>query len=597
MAAYGVFKNVHVLKKLILDLLRRFPLHFCMLFGLICLQALMNAISVVAVAPITDFLMGRTGEQVSKITLIFKQGMSFFHVDLSLLSVFLFFGGISVVNGITIVATNYAVLRIKYDVLFHLLTDTLEKFFRSRFLFFSQGDMGVLLNTFQQETGKIGDTFGQIAQFLSNLLQAVIFLMVPLALSPKLTMIFLAVAIVLSMPVWPLRRLTYDLGKRNTETANRQAGILFETFSAAKLTIGFGLQKTAAHRYKEAFLRHSDVSVKFQTLQKGIGLLFLPLGIIAALVALYSAHLDGTPLIEMTMVLFAFIRLMPIISQLMQGKTSIEGFVPAYEQLERLRLSALTMEEPHGVIEYKALNTDIRFRIISFCYPDRKTTLKEIDLVIKKGETVALVGPSGSGKSTIADIILGLFEQKTGQILLDGIPLEKYNMNTFRNHVGYVPQESFFFNATVRENLIWASPKADEKDIWNACRLANADTFINSLPEKLDTVIGDRGVRLSGGQRQRLSLARAIIRNPDILILDEATSSLDTESEQLIQQSVDSLARKMTIVIIANRLSTISKADYVYVLKEGEMVEEGSYKELSQDQGSMLYQMIQQQTI
>ncbi|MFO7558737.1 MAG: ABC transporter ATP-binding protein, partial [Desulfobacterales bacterium] len=523
----------------------------------------MNAVSVVAVAPITDLLMGRTGENVSKITLVFKQAMSFFHVDLNLLSVFLFFGGISVVNGITIVATNHAVLRIKYDVLFHLLTDTLNKFFRARFLFFSQGDMGVLLNTFQQETGKIGDTFGQIAQFLSNLLQAIIFLMVPLALSPKLTFIFLTVAIVVSMPVWPLRRLTYDLGKRNTETANKQAGVLFETFSAAKLTIGFGRQKIAAHRYSEAFLRHSDVSIKFQTLQKGIGILFLPLGIIAALVALYSAHLDGTPLNEMTMVLFAFIRLMPIISQLMQGKTSIEGFVPAYEQLERLRLTASTMEEPPGDIEYKTLKNDIQFKDVSFCYPDRKSTLKGIDLVIKKGRTVALVGPSGSGKSTIVDLILGLFQQKSGLILLDGIPLENHNINTFRDRVGYVPQESFFFNASVRENLIWASPKAGEQDIWNACRLANADTFINALPEKLDTIIGDRGIRLSGGQRQRLSLARAIIRKPDILILDEATSSLDTESEKLIQQSVDSLARKMTIVIIAHRLSTISKADYV----------------------------------
>ncbi len=588
---------MNVIKRLFVDLFRRFPLHFLFLFFLVCVQALMNAISVVAVAPITDFLMGRVGGNASRITQFFEGAMSIFHVDLSLFSVFLFFGLISVMNGLTIVATNYAVLRIKYDVLLHLLTDTLRKFFDARFLFFSQGDMGTLLNTFQQETGKIGDTFGNIAQFLSNLLQAIIFLMVPLTLSPKLTVIFIITAGLVSGPLWLLRGFTYHLGKMNTETANKQAGILYETFSAAKLTIGFGRQKDAVNRYKEAFIRHSDVSVKFQTLQRGIGLLFLPLGIIAALVALYSAHLDNTPLNEMTMVLFAFIRLMPIISQLMQGKTSIEGFVPAYEQLERLRHDAAVMEEPQGGVEYRELKEGIRFEKVSFRYPDRKPALMEVDLFIPKGRMVALVGSSGAGKTTVVDLLLGLYKQDSGQVMVDDNPMEKYDLNSFRSRVGYVPQDSLFFNISIRENLAWALPEATETDLWSACRLANAETFVNALPNKLDTVIGDRGIRLSGGQRQRLSLARAVIRKPDILILDEATSALDTESEKLIQQSVDSLAKQMTIIIIAHRLSTIRKADEVYVFNEGKVVEYGSYERLSKQQDSLLHKMIAQQAL
>ena len=152
-------------------------------------------------------------------------------------------------------------------------------------------------------------------------------------------------------------------------------------------------------------------------------------------------------------------------------------------------------------------------------------------------------------------------------------------------------------NFSIRENLLWSSPNASEEDIWQACRLANAEQFVHELPNQLETILGDRGVRLSGGQRQRLALARAIIRKPDLLILDEATSSLDTESERLIQQSIDSLTGEMTIVVIAHRLSTIRNADYVYVLEKGKIVEDGSYKKLSEKSESKLSKMIVEQAL
>jgi len=195
------------------------------------------------------------------------------------------------------------------------------------------------------------------------------------------------------------------------------------------------------------------------------------------------------------------------------------------------------------------------------------------------------------------DLMLGLYQQSSGQILLDGKELAEYDINSYRQRIGYVPQDPQLFNTTVRENLLWSDPEASKQDIWHACSLANAEQFVRELPDQLETVLGDRGVRLSGGQRQRLALARAIIRKPDLLILDEATSSLDTESEKFIQQSIDRLAGELTIVVIAHRLSTIRNADYVYVLDNGKIAEEGSYQELMEKGDSCLSKMVTGQNL
>lgn len=581
-----------VITKLFRELFSRFPWHFILLFGLVLTQVLLNAASVIAVAPMTDFLLERMGENASQITQFLEHIFVSFDVPITMLSVFLFFGSLTIVNGFTGVAVEYALLRIKYDVLIHLLTDTMGRFFRARYLFFSQGDMGKLLNSFQQEVNKVGDTFGHIAKLLANLLQMIIFLAIPLALSPKMTMIFLTTAGLVSTPLWLLGSINYRLGKKNTETANVSTGVLHETLTAAKLILGFGRQENAVQRYNDAFVKHSVVSVKFHTLQKGISLLFVPFGMIAALIALYVAYLDGVPFSDMTMVLFAFFRIIPIVGQLMQGKTSIEGFIPAYEQLVSLRKDAETLEEPMADVLFPGLKERLQFNDVNFSYPGRKPVLDRVSLEVKKGMMTALVGQSGAGKTTMVDLMLGLYQQSAGQILLDGKELAEYDLNSYRQRIGYVPQDPQLFNTTVRENLLWSAPLASEQDIWHACSLANAEQFVRELPDKLETVLGDRGVRLSGGQRQRLALARAIIRKPDLLILDEATSSLDTESEKFIQQSIDKLAGELTIVVIAHRLSTIRNADYVYVLDKGKIAEEGSYQELIEKGDSCLSKMV-----
>jgi len=224
----------------------------------------------------------------------------------------------------------------------------------------------------------------------------------------------------------------------------------------------------------------------------------------------------------------------------------------------------------------------VRLEQVSFSYAgeDQSAVIQEVDLTIKAGETTAIVGPSGAGKTTIADLVIGLIVPTHGRLLVDELRLTPDRMRSWRARIGYVAQDTFLFHETVRANLLWARPDASEEAIRQALRLAAAEDFVDAMPEGLDTVLGDRGVRLSGGERQRLALARALLREPSLLLLDEATSSLDSENEQRIQRAIEGLHGQMTILVITHRLSTIRRADVIHVVERGRLIESGDWDQL-----------------
>jgi ABC-type multidrug transport system fused ATPase/permease subunit len=201
------------------------------------------------------------------------------------------------------------------------------------------------------------------------------------------------------------------------------------------------------------------------------------------------------------------------------------------------------------------------------------------------GQTIALVGPTGAGKSTILNLLTRFYDPSSGQILLDGKPIESLSKEWLRDHTGYVTQESFLFNTSLRENLQLAKTDASDEEIWQALESANAAAFVRELPEGLDTVAGERGVRFSGGEKQRLSIARALLKNPPLLLLDEATSALDNHTERLVQQALENLRSERTCFVIAHRLSTVRNAHRIYVLKDGTIVEHGTHHELIAQNG------------
>jgi ABC-type multidrug transport system fused ATPase/permease subunit len=228
------------------------------------------------------------------------------------------------------------------------------------------------------------------------------------------------------------------------------------------------------------------------------------------------------------------------------------------------------------------LTGDLSFKNVAFSYPSRKEfpVLRDISLHAGAGQQVALVGPSGAGKSTIAALILRFYEPDAGTILFDGRPAGSMTLGTLRSQMAMVPQDVLLFGGTIRENIAYGNPDAAQEEIEQAARQANAHDFIVSFPEGYDTIVGERGVKLSGGQRQRIAIARAILRDPAILILDEATSSLDSASEALVQQALENLMRNRTSIVIAHRLSTIRSADQIIVLERGIVRESGTHEQL-----------------
>jgi ABC-type multidrug transport system fused ATPase/permease subunit len=274
----------------------------------------------------------------------------------------------------------------------------------------------------------------------------------------------------------------------------------------------------------------------------------------------------------------------PVLQLVSMGTQFPQAFA-GLDRISEVLSEDIEDQEPERIRQLSALKGEVRFEDVSFAYEPGKMVLHEIAFVARPGTVSALVGPSGSGKSTIVSLLCAFHKPSKGRVLIDGVDLATVKLGSYRSQLGLVLQEPFLFDGTIRENILFAKPNASEARFEEACRIARVDEFACAFPSAFDTIVGERGVKLSGGQRQRLSIARAILADPRILILDEATSSLDSESEAMIQEGLNYLMRGRTTVVIAHRLSTIRRADQIFVLEAGRIVERGTHASLYERSG------------
>jgi ATP-binding cassette subfamily C protein len=395
-------------------------------------------------------------------------------------------------------------------------------------------------------------------------------------------LIFIAGVIILLLLRRRVRR-SISSGENITDTTRDIYNSIMQHLDGMKTIKSFGMQdenikvfsdqtNQVMDGYLDAVKTYADVKLLFD-----VGTV-----IMLAIIVLTLIQLVKIPIASLFILIYIFVMMIPQFSTIQSSYQYFINSLPAFDNINQLEMQCLqNIDSTESEGDVMVLENMINFDHIFFSYRgEDHFKIEDLNLRIPVGETIAITGSSGTGKSTVADLLMGLIQPDSGVIKVDNVPLAQDNLLSWRDRIGYVAQETFLFNETIRFNLLLTQPGAVEEDLINSLRLAAAYDFVMELPDGLDTFIGDRGVKLSGGEKQRLALARALLSKPSIIILDEATSNLDSENEKRILNSVENLHGDITILMIAHRLSTIRNADQIYFMENGSIVESGTWDEL-----------------
>lgn len=486
-----------------------------------------------------------------------------------------------------------------------LRKDTYFKLITLPMTFFSQRRVGELNSRISADLAQIQDSItGTIAELLR---QIIVFIGGVIALSlvsGKLTLMMLSIFPVLVIVAVVFGKFIRTLSKKAQDKLAESNVVVEETLQGIANVKAFVNESYETNRYANSVDQVVLLALKGAKYRGAFAsfIIFCLFGSIVAVVWY------GSSLVQIGEITVGQLTSFILYSTFVGA--AMGSFAELYAQLQKIvgaseRVVELLNESNEDLpllkdahqIDKKIVGA-VRFEKLSFNYPSRKEikVLNEISFEAKVGERVAIVGPSGAGKSTIASMILRFYEPDSGLILFDNQPSSSYSLTDIRNQVAIVPQDVLLFGGSIEENIAYGKINATKEEIKLAAQRANADSFIQGFPEGYQTIVGERGVKLSGGQRQRIAIARALLKNPAILILDEATSSLDSESERLVQEALEELMKGRTSIIIAHRLSTIRAADRIVVIEKGGVIENGSHEELMQTEGGLYKYLSQLQT-
>ncbi len=490
-----------------------------------------------------------------------------------------------IIKGIFRFLQNYEMNYCGLKVLETLRNELHSKIVRLPIYFFDENQTGMLMSRILSDVTLIRASLPSLVMLIRQVLTMLGLLFVVFYRDPYLATFAVLVLPVAVYPFIYFGKKLRKLGRKNQSKISDISSFLQEIFSGIKVVKAFSTEEKEDKNFQKENSRLVNIAIKeikYNELSSPVMEFIGAVG--AGLVVWYGGSqvvagesTPGTFFSFMT----ALVMLYDPLKKLTSANLTIQKALAGAERVFQILDSPELAIERAGEKELKPPFKELVFKDVTFTYPGtEKPALKNINLTIKNGEKVAIVGPSGAGKSTLVNLIPRFYIQQKGTIFLNGLPLEEYSLTSLRLFMGIVSQDNFLFNTTIRENIRYGLTEASEEEVIAAAKAAYAHDFIMKLPQQYDTVIGERGVKLSGGQKQRITIARAILKNPPLLILDEATSALDTESERIVQKALDNLMAKRTSIVIAHRLSTILSSDKIVVLNQGEIVAIGKHEEL-----------------
>jgi subfamily B ATP-binding cassette protein MsbA len=474
--------------------------------------------------------------------------------------------------------------RIKVDVVKNMRMRIFENILNLHIGFFNDQRKGDLISRFTNDMSEVeGSVVNGLKSVFKEPITLMVFIGVLFSISVKLTLFTLVVLPLTGAVIGEIIRRLKKKAKLSQESMGRITNILDETFSGMRVISAFNARNFILGKIDKETSFHRKVNLSISRKNELAAPLSEFLGVMVISVILFYG---GQLVMDGELKASVFLLFLAIYANMIQpaksfanGITSIQkGSISALRIFSVIDLQPLVRNKPNAV-HLKDFNSSIEFDAVSFAY-EKELVLRNINIRIEKGKTIALVGPSGGGKSTLADMVPRFYDPTQGSVKLDGISLADYDMESLRKQMGVVTQESILFNDTILNNIAFGMENVSAEAVMEAAKIANAHDFIMQTENGYETYIGERGSKLSGGQRQRISIARAVLKNPPILILDEATSALDSESERLVQEALFNLMKNRTSIVIAHRLSTIQHADEIVVIQNGEVVERGKHDTL-----------------
>lgn len=487
---------------------------------------------------------------------------------------------------------SYLLVNYRVGITKDLRTAMYDKFLKLPVSFFTEQRKGDMMSRISNDIGAVeGGIMGSLVDIVNSPFMIISSATALFLLSPKLTLFSL---IVFPIMGWVISWIGKSL-RRQAKFAQEELGNLFslvdETLKSSKVIKIFNADRILKNRFNKTTDKWQHHAVSMSRRRELASPMSEFLGSVTILIITWYAGteiINGTNKDPATFLAFiaVFFQVLDPAKRLSNAVSAIQGGMASLERVSEVLDYDLKVEEVPNPTRISELKDKIEFKNIGFYYDKTNLILKKFSIVLPKGKTVALVGQSGSGKTTIANLLARFYDVSEGEILIDGHNIKTLKLTDYRQLLGMVTQESVLFNDSVYNNILMGNPDASEAQVIEAAKIANAHEFIIQLQNGYHTNIGDDGNKLSGGQKQRVSIARAVLKNPPIMILDEATSALDTESERYVQDALEKMMENRTSLIIAHRLSTIQKADHIVVMEKGDIVEQGSHEELMQKNGT-----------